>query len=275
MATDGNGKTERSDNWNPGQYEKFKKQRSKPFWDLVSMVDSAGLRSVVDLGCGTGELTFEFHRKLKRDHPSLETIGIDSSANMLEKAKPFEAEGLQFRLGDIASFAPESKFDLVISNAALQWLPDHRRLLPQVLKWVAPRGQIAVQVPCGFDHPSHVIAYQVSQDLFGSKVNPMGKVRSVLTIAEYAEILYVHGFKDCRSRMETYLHPMEKGEDVIEWTKGTLLTSFRSQMSDEDFQRFIAEYRKRLLAEIGEGFYLYPFNRILFWGRKDDASTTI
>ena len=252
------------DSWNPGQYEKFKNERSRPFHDLAALVDPKGVRTIVDLGCGTGELTKLLHAKLKAQR----TLGTDSSAQMLDKAKAFAGEGVEFVMSPIESFEPYLPFDLVFTNAALQWLPNHRELIPRVLKWVAPRGQIAIQVPANFDHPSHTIAHALGQEMFHGKLSGMAKGRSVLDVAEYAAILFRAGFEENRCRLEVYLHPMASGRDVVEWTKGTMLTAFQSQLSPDEFEGFVAEYAKRLVAEIGEGPYLYAFKRILVWGRR-------
>lgn len=252
------------DTWNPGQYEKFKNERSRPFHDLAALVQPSGVRTVVDLGCGTGELTKQLHETLKAKR----TLGTDSSSAMLEKVKAFSGHGLDFSRSPIESFAPDEPFDLVFSNAALQWLPNHRELVPRVLFWVAPRGQVAIQVPANFDHPSHTIAHALGEEMFPGRLTGMAKRRSVLDVAEYAQILFDEGFEENRCRLEVYLHPMASGREVVEWTKGTMLTSFQSQLSAEEFSKFVDEYTKRLVAALGEGPYLYAFKRILIWGRR-------
>jgi trans-aconitate 2-methyltransferase len=251
------------DQWNPSQYEKFKAQRSQPFYDLVALIQRDEMKSAIDLGCGTGELTAHLHQSLNLEH----TIGLDSSSEMLKKAQSFQGSGLEFTKAELQNFVPTEKFDLVFSNAALQWVDDHEVLLPKIIQWLNPRGQIAVQVPANFDHPSHVIAYEVSKELFGSKIQGMGQRKSVLSPEHYGEILFKHGFEELRSRLEVYFHPMSSGADVVEWTKGTLLTSFQKQLSSSDYEQFLQVYSQRLIARLGSGPYLYPFKRILFWGR--------
>jgi trans-aconitate 2-methyltransferase len=252
------------DTWNPGQYEKFKSERSRPFHDLVSLVQPSGVRTIVDLGCGTGELTKHLHEKIGAER----TLGTDSSAQMLAKATSFAGSGLTFERTPIEEFAPMVPFDLVFTNAALQWLPNHRELIPRVLKWVAPHGQIAIQVPANFDHPSHTVAHALGDEMFPGRLTGMAKARSVLDVAEYATMLFREGFEENRCRMEVYLHPMASGREVVEWTKGTMLTSFQSQLKPEEFTAFVGEYTKRLVAVIGEGPYVYAFKRILIWGRR-------
>ena len=128
-----------TDPWNPDQYEKFKAQRAQPFHDLVALVDCSRVRTALDLGCGTGELTATLHRKLAAGR----TLGVDTSPAMLARAAAFAGDGLAFEQADIASYASGQTFDLVLSNAALHWVPDHEVLLPRLLGWVAPGGQVA------------------------------------------------------------------------------------------------------------------------------------
>src|SRR5690242_13183155 len=113
-----------SGRWDPGQYERFKNERSRPFFDLLALVQPAPGGQAVDLGCGTGELTRELHRHLAAS----DTLGLDSSAEMLTRSAAFAGEGLTFQRGDIAAFADDTRWDVVFSNAALHWIPDHPAL---------------------------------------------------------------------------------------------------------------------------------------------------
>jgi trans-aconitate 2-methyltransferase len=220
---------------------------------------------VIDLGCGTGELS-----RILFDGFKPETMaGIDSSMEMLGRADEFKTGGLTFRTEDIASHEPSSKYDLVFSNAALQWLPHHEILIPKILSWIAENGQIAIQMPFNFDHPSHLIAHAVALKLFPS-IFGINEQRSTLSLERYAEVLFEHGFKSQTCRIEIYGHPMASGNDVIEWTKGTLLTRYQSKLSDQEFRDFLEVYKKELLDAIGEGPYFYAFKRALIWGRKSE-----
>ncbi len=113
---------------------------------------------IVDLGCGTGELTREMHRRLAAG----ETVGIDSSPAMLAKSAEFAGDGLRFEQGDITAFAADGAFDLVFSNAAIQWVSDHEPLFARLAAALSPTGQLAVQMPANNDHPSHVTAFAIA-----------------------------------------------------------------------------------------------------------------
>src|SRR5262249_52228670 len=142
--------------WDPQQYERFRSERKQPFLDLLALVQPRPGMRVVDLGCGTGDLTVELHRTLQ----ARETLGLDSSSSMLAKA-PAEP-GVRFAEGDIERFRG-GPFDLIFSNAALHWVPDHPALLKRLTAALAPGGQLAVQMPANEEHASHQTAVEVAK----------------------------------------------------------------------------------------------------------------
>ena len=250
--------------WNPAQYDKFKAQRAKPFFDLMGLVKPGEFDSVVDLGCGTGELTRRLFDYLKPK----KLIGIDSSKTMLKKSEALSMDGLSFELRDIATYQPESSLDIVFSNAALQWVPAHETLFPRLLGWIRPGGQVAIQIPFNFDHPPHEIAKSVALRLFPSVFPAEKNFSGTLGVEKYAEILFEHGFENQIARVEVYGHPLPSGAEVVEWTKGTLLTAYQEQLSRDQFAQFLENYQRDLIERIGKGPYFYAFKRILIWGMK-------
>lgn len=257
------------DAWNPAQYERFARERRQPFDDLVALVERAPGMRVVDLGCGTGELTADLHAALG----ARETLGIERSANMLSRASAITRPGLRFARGDIADFAGDSAWDLVFSNAALQWLPDHETLLPRLAAAVAPGGQIAVQVPANFDHPAHVAATQVAaEEPFARLFAAPPRTASVLAPERYAELLDDLGFARQTVRLQVYGHHLGARDDVVEWVRGTMLTAYESALPADAFAAFVDRYRDRLRTVLRDTRpFFYPFKRILMWARRDAA----
>ncbi|MBV9100743.1 MAG: methyltransferase domain-containing protein [Candidatus Dormibacteraeota bacterium] len=253
-----------TDAWDPQQYERFRGEREQPFWDLATLVRRRGGR-VADLGCGTGRLTVELHRALQ----ARDTIGIDCSPAMLERATGLHAQDVRFERADISTWTPGTAFDVVFSNAALQWLPDHDALLTRIGAWVAPGGELAVQMPANFDHPSHIAAAEVAgEEPFAAAMGGYVREVSVLSPERYAELLHALGFVEQHVRMQVYAHVLDSTDSVVEWVRGTLLTDYEARMPAGLYAEFVRRYGERLRDMVGEQRpYLYPFKRILMWGR--------
>jgi trans-aconitate 2-methyltransferase len=258
------------DGWDPEQYDRFKAERSASFHDLVALVEPPvpGAR-VADLGCGTGELTATL---LDRWSPS-ELVGLDSSPAMLAAAAERAGGALRFEPGDLAEPEIRGGWDVLVSNAALQWVPDHAEVLARWTKLLTPGGQIAVQVPANVDHPAHVLADEVAHEArfleaLGGEVPP-DTVHNVAKPEAYADILDVLGFTRQHVRLQVYGHHLGHTADVVEWVKGTSLTRFSTRMDAPTFAALVQRYRTRLLEDLGDRSpYFYPFKRILLWGAQ-------
>lgn len=251
--------------WDPQQYERFKAERAQPFRDLLALVRRApGLR-VVDLGCGTGETTRTLHDTLG----ARETLGLDSSAAMLEGAAQYATDGLRFEQGDIATFAPAVPFDLIFSNAALHWLPGHGALLARLRDLLAPHGQLAVQVPHNDAHPSHLAAQEAAGEPEFKRLLAGYLRRSpVLEPAQYSAWLHKLGFAEQHVRLQIHSHLLPSREEVVEWTKGTHLTDYQARLSPEAFARFVERYRALLLPQLEDARpFHFTFERLYLWAR--------
>jgi len=244
------------DAWNPTQYDRFKTERSQPFWDLSRLVDFTGAGRLLDIGCGTGELTRELHNRERLPY----TLGIDSSAKMLASAK--SENGLEFKNVPAESFVPDKPFDIVISNAALQWTEGHRSLFPKILGWVRPGGQVAIQMPANFEHLSHQVADEVA-----ARYGLRARVVPVLSMEDYAQLLIDCGVTEMNIFTKLYPHPMPAAQSVVEWTKGTYLTHFEKQMDPVRFQEFLRDYAGEFIDRVGDGPYLYTFRRLFIYAR--------
>jgi trans-aconitate 2-methyltransferase len=244
--------------WDVDQYERFKNERAQPFRDLAGLIEPRPNMRIIDLGCGTGELTRELHEQMAAS----ETLGIDSSESMLQKASP--SGTLHFQLGDIESFVADRPFDLVFSNAALHWIPNHEQLFTRLMPLLAPNGQLAIQMPANHDHPSHRIAAELAAS-FGIEPRTVNMLAPEL----YAELLHRLGFKRQHVRRQVYGHVLPSTRDVVEWTKGSTLTPYREALPSERYAEFLSEYTDRLVATLGDSRpYFYTFKRVLMWASK-------
>ena len=226
---------------------------------------------IVDLGCGTGKLTRTLHERLKASA----TVGIDQSDSMLSDARQdTPTGGVTFSVGTIESFVatppPSAAWDVIFSNAALHWVDDHEQLIARLAALLAPAGQIAFQVPAQHDALTHRVADEIAgAEPFAAAFGGWRRSQPVLTPEAYARLLYRCGFAIQKVRLIVYPHVLASREDVVEWVKGTLLTEYKRHLPSEVYDRFVAEYRQRLLARLDDAKpYFYPFKRILCWGQR-------
>ena len=262
----------RGEGWDPGQYGQFEQERSRPFYDLVSLVERREAMRVLDLGCGTGKLTAWLHRALEAG----ETLGIDRAQSMLDRAPSPLPQGLRFErhtIEDVLAAERPGRWDLVFSNAALQWLPGHDRLVPAVARLVGPGGQLAIQVPANTDHLSHQIARSLATDhRFAGPLDGYEREDTVRSPEWYAEQLYALGFESQQVRLQIYGHVLPSTRSVSDWVQGSLLTPYRERLGPALYQMFLAIYEERVAAQLGESSpYFYPFKRLLIWARRPPA----
>lgn len=266
LSTASNSSSTPVDAWDPAQYERFRAQRSQPFYDLMAMVELVPGGRAIDLGCGTGELTRELHQAKQFKS----TVGLDNSEAMLEKAAEQAGSGLTFRLGTFLRLAPRTPFDVVFSNAALQWAPEHEHLFARLTAALKPGGQLAVQMPANHDHLSHITADGLAlEEPFFSAMGGHTRQWPVQPPEWYAHLLFKLGYHDINIRLQIYPHELPSRADVVEWVKGTYLTEYRSRMPAETYALYLERYTERLLPLLADDRpFLYPYKRILMHAHK-------
>jgi trans-aconitate 2-methyltransferase len=253
-----------TDAWDPTLYEQFERERSAPFFDLLELVQPCPGGRVVDLGCGTGELTRALHERTRAGR----TIGLDSSPQMLKQSASHAGDGLTFELGDIAEWAPPEPVDLIFSNAALHWIDDHDALFTRLTDALSPGGQLAVQVPANHNHPSHLVAEQAAmEEPFHTALGGYVRRTPVLAPERYAQLLHRLGYSAQHVRLQVYLHLLPDAGAVVDWVKGTLLTDYRRRLPDRVYEHFVTRYRELLATELpDQRAFPFPFNRLLLHG---------
>jgi trans-aconitate 2-methyltransferase len=250
-----------TDSWDPAQYERFSDERSAPFFDLLALVEPSPGGNVVDLGCGTGELTRVLHERTGAET----TLGIDSSESMLAQSEEHAGGGLSFELGDIAGWTPAEPVDVVFSNASLHWVDGHPDLFARLTGALRPGGQLAVQMPANHDHASHLVAERVAaEEPFREALDGYVRKAPVLAPEQYTVLLDRLGYVSPHVRMQVYLHLLPEPDAVVEWVKGTLLTDYKRRLDPDAFEAFVARYRELLLTELGDARpFPFTFKRIL------------
>lgn len=228
--------------WNPDQYERFREARRRPFFELLARVSHPAPRRIVDLGCGTGDLT----RALAERWAGAEVLGVDSSPEMVERARGQALPGrLDFAVADLSRWAPAQPVDLLVSNAALHWLPAHGPLLARLAGHLARGGELALQVPANFEAPSHRLVEALKAD--PRFVPALAGVASghVETLAWYEATLAALGAR-VDAWDTTYLHVLPGEDAVLEWLLGTTLRPVLAALGEAQAPHFVEALRPRL-----------------------------
>jgi trans-aconitate 2-methyltransferase len=252
--------------WDPNQYLKFTDHRLRPALDLMAQIALAAPHSIYDLGCGPGTVT----RLLAERWPEAAVTGVDSSADMLAKARK-EAPKVAFEQADIARWSPPAPADLLFTNATLHWLDDHAALLPRLAAQLAPGGVLAIQMPDNRQSPSHLLMDEAAaagpwrtklarlRPVYGSMQSPDAYYRILAPVTRQLDIWET-----------TYLHVLEGDNPVVEWTKGTALRPYLDALADPERGAFLAAYAARIAAAYPkqpDGRTLLPFKRIFIVAR--------
>lgn len=230
--------------WDPRQYSRYAGERGRPFFELTARIDATTPATVVDLGCGSGELT----RTLAQRWPGARVTGFDASPEMIASATAGAGSdgAVRFAVADAREF-DASGTDVLISNALLQWVPDHRDLLGAWAQQLNPGGWLAFQVPANFGAPSHRLMRELAQSpAWRDELH--GVLRhedAVASPAEYLDLLAGRGLHVDAWQTE-YQHVLPGEDPVLEWVRGTGLRPVLGALSSADAERFSAEYAARL-----------------------------
>lgn len=260
--------------WDPPTYLRFADERSRPFRDLLAQVECADPAYVVDLGCGPGQLT----AALAERWPSAEVVGIDSSRPMIKQAQLIEhqrshATGrLRFELADLRTWRSPQPVDVLVSNATLQWVPDHRARLPSLLRGLAPAGILAFQVPAA-GHPAHQLLHTLAaEDPYAPHTAGVERTYAAEP-ADYLDDLVRTGCS-VNAWETTYHHVLAGADPVFTWFSGTGARPVLQSLPAELRPGFEAAYRARLRQAYppGPGGTVLPFRRIFVVARRAERS---
>lgn len=246
--------------WSASQYSTFENERTRPVRDLVAALPNQQVHLAVDLGCGPGNST----EVLAARYPGAQVSGLDSSDDMLAAARQ-RLPGVQFELADIAHWQPAQRYDVILANASLQWLPDHQQLYPQLVQQLAEGGSLAIQTPDNLEEPAHRMAREIAAN--GPWASRIGDLRHPPRhdAGYYYDVLKRH----C-SRVDvwrtTYYHPLAGGaQAVVEWFKGSALRPYLAALDANEQVVFLEQYRQAMEASYpvaADGSVLLPFPRL-------------
>jgi trans-aconitate 2-methyltransferase len=266
--------------WSPAHYARFSNHRTRPAVELLQRIPIDQPKLIYDLGCGTGEITSLICERW----PSARLIGMDVSAQMLDKARQRSID-VEWQLADIATWTAEAEVNLIFANAALHWLPDHQQLLPRLFGYLSSRGVLAIQMPLSWDLPSHQLMRETLRDL-GSAGFPLGGQTLSGSLAtnwvESAECYY-DILADLTIHVdiwETMYWQVLNGQDAVyNWVEATGLRPVLNGLSDSEKKLFLPEYLVRLRRAYPvrpDGSVIYPFKRLFIIAQAggDESAAT-
>ncbi|MFY0409378.1 methyltransferase domain-containing protein [Solicola sp. PLA-1-18] len=252
--------------WDPDTYLRFDDHRSRPFVDLVARVVGEP-RTIVDLGCGPGHLT----AVLRERWPDADVLGLDSSPSMVERAQAADPDPRsRYELGDLASFAPASPVDLVVSNAAFQWVPRQLEVAARVADHVAPGGTLAIQVPTNGTRPNHALLRQIAAEpRFARHLQDVRPIHDA-DAEGYLKALARPGWT-VDAWTTTYLHLLEGEDPVWSWMSGTGARPYLQALDGDLRDDFERTYRAALREAFPARPYgtVLPFDRAFVVARRD------
>ena len=249
--------------WDSEQYLKFEAERTQPAVDLANRIELTAPERILDLGCGPGNST----GVLARRFPGAHILGVDNSENMIATAQRDYPE-LEFRLFDATGPLSElgGSFDVVYSNACIQWVPDHPRLIRDMLALLRPGGMLAVQVPMNYQEPIHrIIGELAASDEWRAEL-ASARIFHTLSQEAYFDILAAEAGQFQMWQI-TYLHRMPSHEAIMDWYKGTGLRPYLSLLSGERAAAFEQAVREEVATRYpkqGNGEIIFRFPRFFF-----------
>lgn len=212
--------------WNSAQYLRFERERTQPAIDLVNRIGVEKPKKILDVGCGPGNST----AVLAKRFPDANILGVDNSENMISAAKKNYPD-LDFELCDVSCdlSSLDHDFDIVFSNACIQWVPDHKKLIREFMGLLGKGGVLAVQIPMNFNEPIHRIIKEVSTSDKWKEFFPETRIYYTLTPGEYFDIL--SELTENFDLWETvYYHVMKSHNDILERYRGTGLRPYRNAL---------------------------------------------
>jgi trans-aconitate 2-methyltransferase len=246
--------------WDSAQYLKFEAERTRPCRDLITAIPLQAPARIVDLGCGPGNST----AALAARWPGAAITGVDSSPAMLDQARADHPQ-ITWAHGDIATWTAGTPCDLVFSNAALQWVPDHATVYPHLLSQVAPGGALAIQVPANIDAAAHSLMRELAASPFWKHYFPEPVREWHAHPAEYYYDLLAPLTPHVDLWYTDYQHILDGPAAIAEWYRGTGLRPFLAALPEDAREGFIAEYTDRLSVAFPlrpDGRVIFPFRRL-------------
>lgn len=245
--------------WNPDTYNQFKEKRYEPFYDLIGHVHAKPDMKILDLGCGTGELTAIVAEKF----PGSIVLGVDDSAEMLSKSST--QKNLSFAQRTIEEqVQADEKWDLVIANASLQWVNDHAALFPKIITTLAPGGQLAVQMPSQKENVLNQLLFELVHEYpFHEILKDVIRHSPVLSLDEYTELLFGSDAKNVLVYQKVYPIVAQSIDTLYDFISGSALVPYMEKLPGEMHPAFTKIFKERISRHFSTSPMIYSFKRII------------
>jgi trans-aconitate 2-methyltransferase len=254
--------------WNPEKYNQFKNIRFQPFFDLAALIAADGLKKAVDIGCGTGEQT----KILSEKFDTASFLGIDPSTEMLAKGSGLENDRLHFKNATVEAFIADNEeqgWDLIFSNAALQWSNDHKILFPRLISLLSPTGQLAIQMPVQKENVlNRLLLDLVQEEPYAVFLKGWKRESPLLSIDDYAKIMFENGLSNLQIIQKVYPIIANSADDLFDFISGSSLIPYLERMSLDQQELFTAAFKQRIQKEFNRFPAIYAFKRLLLYGKR-------
>ena len=253
--------------WNAKQYLQFNKERTLPATDLVNRIERTAPEYILDIGCGPGNSTAELKKRWTEAH----VTGIDSSPDMIANASA-TYPNMNFKLVDASKDLPTitERYDIVFSNACLQWIPDHSRIFPEMMELLNPGGVLAIQIPVNFSEPIHQVIQQVVHKEKWAELLQYNRELDFLSEEEYYDLL-ADITTDFSMWKTIYMHRMPSYDAIMDWYRQTGLRPYLQRLSTEkqaEWEEEVLEGIKQKYPLQKNGEIIFRFPRLFMMGSK-------
>ncbi|MBN8783591.1 MAG: methyltransferase domain-containing protein [Terrimonas ferruginea] len=245
--------------WNPEVYNQFKEKRYEPFYDLISHIKAKPHMRIVDLGCGTGELTAILANKFAGS----KVLGIDSSAEMLAKAPAQENISFVQRAVE-EQLMIDDQWDVIAANASLQWVEDHPSLFPKIISKLRPGGQLAVQMPSQQENVLNQLLYKlVHESPYYEVLKNDIRHSPVLSLDEYTTLLYSNGASEVLVYQKVYPIIAQSADTLYDFISGSALVPYMEKLNEPIKSALVKEFKQRIARQFPSAPMVYAFKRII------------